>query len=234
MNFVFILTASALRRDACCLTVRLDFCPHSAPMFAPDANNERLVLFENNWLEKLTVVSAFWFVVTWSVLLPVVAIAGWGQATPLAGFGLVVAGVIVWTLFEYVVHRYLFHWDAQWLWAKRFVFLLHGNHHARADDRLRNLMPPILSIPISLCIWAMFVAAIGPAGTWLFLGFLLGYVAYDLVHYACHQWPMRGALGEALKRHHMRHHHVDDEMNYAITGIFWDRLFSSRITSLRR
>ena len=203
-------------------------------MLAPNAPDERLVLFKNNSLEKLTVVSAFWFVVTWSVVLPLVAIAGWGDVTPLAGLGLVVVGMIVWSLFEYSVHRYLFHWKTEWPWAKRLIFVVHGNHHAQSDDRLRNLMPLILSIPISMSIWAMFVAAIGPAGTWLFLGFILGYVVYDLVHYACHQWPMRGALGEALKRHHMRHHHVDADMNYAITGIFWDRIFSSRITSLRR
>ena len=203
-------------------------------MLAPQAPDQRLVLFESTWLEKLTVVSAFWFVVTWSVMLPLVAIAGWGAVAPLTGLGLAAVGLVTWSLFEYAVHRYLFHWNTQRPWAKRLIFLLHGNHHAQSDDRLRNLMPPILSIPIALSIWAMFVAVIGPAGTWLFLGFIVGYVAYDLVHYACHQWPMRGALGLALKRHHMRHHHVDEEMNYAITGIFWDRIFSSRITSLRR
>jgi sterol desaturase/sphingolipid hydroxylase (fatty acid hydroxylase superfamily) len=59
-------------------------------------------------------------------------------------------------------------------------------------------------------------------------------VAYDAVHYACHHGEMRGKFGSALKRHHMRHHHVDETGNYAITAIVWDRVLGSRIKSLRR
>lgn len=197
-------------------------------MRAPDENAKRLTLFENAILEKLTVVSVPWFIATWGVLLPLVALVGWGSTTPLAGMGLVCLGLLAWTLFEYVAHRFLFHWEAGWQTAKQVVFVIHGNHHLQPKDRLRNLMPPIVSIPVAACIWALFYIAGGPAATWAFLGFATGYVAYDLTHYACHQWRMPGRLGQMLKRHHMRHHFIDDRTNFAITAIFWDRVFGSR------
>lgn len=195
---------------------------------------KRQSLFGTSRLESLTVISVHWFVILWSVLLPSIALVGWGAASPLAAVGLILAGLVGWTLFEYLVHRYLFHMKPKGRLASWLIFVLHGNHHTEPRDPLRNLMPPILSIPIALCIWAIMVAAAGAAGTWLFLGFMIGYVAYDLVHYACHQWPMRGPIGHAFKRHHMRHHHVDPDAHYAITGLFWDSAFGSRIASLKR
>ncbi|MEJ2456979.1 MAG: sterol desaturase family protein [Novosphingobium sp.] len=132
------------------------------------------------------------------------------------------------------MHRYLFHWQSDWKPARMLVFVMHGNHHDVPDDRLRNLMPPIVSLPIAGLVWGFCVELIGAAGTWLFLGYITGYVAYDVTHYACHQWPMRGRLGCMLKRHHMRHHFIEEHRNYAITVIFWDRVFGSRVGSLRQ
>jgi hypothetical protein len=63
-------------------------------------------------------------------------------------------------------------------------------------------------------------AAFGPAGTVIFLGFCIGYIIYDCVHYACHQLPMRGPVLRQLRRHHLCHHHGREEGNYAITAIF--------------
>ncbi len=203
-------------------------------MTGRNASFRRLSLFGTAWLEGLTVISFRWFAVLWSVLLPLIALAGWGTVSPLAGVGLILAGWVAWSLFEYAVHRYLFHWKSQSRVVNWLIFVLHGNHHDEPRDPLRNLMPPILSVPIGACIWAAMAGAFAAAGTWLFLGFMIGYVVYDTVHYACHQWPMRGPIGRVLKRHHMRHHYVDHDSHYAITGLPWDRVFGSRITSLKR
>ena len=203
-------------------------------MTARNAPFKRLSLFETAWLERLTVFPVHWFAIVWSVLLCLVAVVGWGAVSPLEGLALVVAGLIAWSLFEYAVHRYLFHMKSRWRVINWLVFVLHGNHHAQPRDPLRNLMPPLLSVPIALCIWAAIIGVAGTAGTWAFMGFMIGYVIYDLVHYACHQWPMRRGVLRALKRHHMRHHYFDADANYAITGLHWDRVFGSRTDSLKR
>jgi sterol desaturase/sphingolipid hydroxylase (fatty acid hydroxylase superfamily) len=196
--------------------------------------DNRMPLFQNAWLERLTVVSLSWFLVTWGVLLPLIALAGWGAVGPLAGLGLAAAGLLVWSLFEYAMHRFLFHWKARFAPLQALAFLIHGSHHLQPNDRLRNLMPPVVSIPVALCIWGIFALLLGDAGTWAFLGFMLGYVMYDLTHFACHQLPMRSGLARAIKRHHMRHHHIDENANYAVTFLFWDRIFGSHLRSLKR
>lgn len=191
----------------------------------------RLRLFKSPWLEKLTVVSLSFFVALWAVLLPVIAGIGFHVAPTILAVPLFVAGVIVWTLTEYALHRYIFHFEPRSPLLRQAIFVIHANHHADANDPLRNLMPPIVSIPVGLAVWALSVWALGLQGTWFLLGFMTGYVAYDLVHFACHQFPMKGRIGRMLKTHHMRHHHLKVEGNYAITGMIWDRIFSTRISS---
>src|SRR3546814_4613013 len=97
----------------------------------------------------------------------------------------------MWTLTEYALHRFVFHWEPKSAVLRRFVFIMHGNHHAVPNDPLRNLMPPVVSLPVAGLIWVGMLALIGTGGNWLFLGFIGGYAGYDLVHYACHQWPMK-------------------------------------------
>ena len=115
---------------------------------------------------------------------------------------------------------------------KQMVFVIHENHHAAPNDPLRNLMPPIVSVPVGALVWLLSLAVFGLSGTWFLLGFMVGYVAYDLVHFACHQFPMKGRIGRALKVHHMRHHHLKVGGNYAITGLIWDRVFGTLISSV--
>jgi sterol desaturase/sphingolipid hydroxylase (fatty acid hydroxylase superfamily) len=194
----------------------------------------RIRLFKNKYLEQLTLISPRTFAVTWGVVLPLAVWIGWGSAGVLAGLGLFAAGLVAWTLCEYLLHRYLFHWELDVPAVKWFVFLIHGNHHHSPNDPLRDMMPLSVSLPVATLVWSLCAMALGEAGTWLFLGWITGYVLYDVVHYACHQWPMQGRLGSALKRHHMRHHYIDDEGNFGISSMLWDGVFGSRITSLKR
>lgn len=195
---------------------------------------QRIRLFKSDTLERFTLISPRAFAVAWAVLLPAIAWAGWGSVSPLTGLSLVSAGLLVWTLFEYVMHRYLFHWETKVPVLRAFVFLMHGNHHDAPNDPLRSLMPLSASLPIAAIVWVIFAVVFGMPGTWLFLGFMIGYVIYDVVHYAAHQWPMQSKLAQAIKRHHMRHHYIDEGGNFSISAIFWDRVFGSKIHSLKR
>jgi len=188
-------------------------------------------LFGSPLLESLTVVSARVFIVLWSILLPAILIGAALYAPTVWAPLLIVLGVLGWTLAEYALHRFVFHFEARSPGLQRAIFVIHGNHHAAPNDPLRNLMPPIVSVPVGGAIGLALVSVIGPEGAWCFFGFMLGYVSYDLVHYACHQWPMKSRLARILKVHHMRHHHLRAKGNYAITGMVWDRILSTRIVS---
>lgn len=196
--------------------------------------SDRLRLFRNPWLERLTVISLGAFAALWALLLPAIALVGIATAATLWAVPLVLAGLIVWTLTEYALHRYVFHFEPNSPLLKQVIFVIHENHHKDPDDILRNLMPPIVSIPVGLVVWALSLWALGAQGTWFLLGFMTGYVAYDLVHFATHRLPMKGRIARMLKTHHMRHHHLKVEGNYAITGMIWDRIFSTRISSVRK
>jgi sterol desaturase/sphingolipid hydroxylase (fatty acid hydroxylase superfamily) len=187
-------------------------------------------LFRSDRLERLTTISPRAFTMIWAMLLSGVVIVGWGTASARVSIGLVALGLLIWTLFEYAMHRFLFHWETQSKIFKSVVFITHGNHHVDPNDPYRNMMPPIISVPVSAAIWGLLVLAIGPAGSVVFLGFAVGYVLYDSVHYACHQFPMRRGVLRHLRRHHIRHHHARVDGNYAITAILWDWVFRTRLS----
>lgn len=195
-----------------------------------DQMRPRVRLFKSERLEKLTLIDPVAFALVWGTVLPLIAWSGWGQGVGFfRGLSLFLIGLAVWSVFEYALHRYLFHWSTEWAPVRWLVFLIHGNHHAYPNDRMRNLMPLVVSLPIAFGVWSGSRAAIGPAGAWVALGFLCGYVIYDVIHFACHQKSKGGRLFKLLKQHHMRHHYIDQQRNFAISAIFWDRVFGTRV-----
>lgn len=203
-------------------------------MKAPSSSDKRLRLFRNQWLERFTVISVRWFIAIWACVLPWLAYSAWGSVSALAIVPLIGAGWLIFSMVEYCAHRFLFHWTPKNEWLAQAVFVIHGNHHIQPSDKLRSLMPPIVSFPIGLAAAGLLNAAFGAAGPWMLFGFVAGYVAYDLTHYGSHQWPMRGWLGQRLKRHHMMHHFVSEEGNFAVTALFWDRVLGTGITISKR
>ncbi len=169
----------------------------------------------------------------WAVFLSAIAAVAIVKAPTFWAVPLIAAGWLAWTITEYALHRFVFHLEPESERLKQFVFVIHGNHHADPNDPLRNLMPPVVSVPLGTLIWLGCVGLMGLLGHWFFLGFVMGYVVYDLVHYSCHQFAMTGAMARFLKVHHMRHHFEREGGNYAITGMIWDRLFSTALTSRR-
>ena len=203
-------------------------------MFLTSNSRGRVRLFKTPVLEILTVISAPVFIGLWAVLLPLILALAVSSAPSSWGPLLVIFGLTIWTATEYLLHRFVFHFEATSQLFKQVVFIIHGNHHDDPNDPLRNLMPPIVSIPVAALVWIGFDGLLGVTGIWSFFGFMLGYVAYDLAHYACHQWPMKGRFANMLKTPHMRPHHFRANGNYAITGMVWDRVLSTQLTTKRQ
>ena len=196
---------------------------------------ERVMLFHNAQLERLTLMPLPLFLATWiSILLAASTCVVRCRLSLLHTAGLVVTGVLIWTLFEYAMHRLVFHLRPRSALGRHLIFLAHGNHHQNPGDRLRNIMPLSVSLVLGLAFWLLSRALLGQDGIPIFFGFALGYVVYDGVHYACHQLPMRGPLLSALKRHHLRHHYKDHDSNFAITLIVWDQIFGTRLKTRER
>lgn len=201
--------------------------------------NERIRLFENPLLERLTRARPLTVALVWGAAIG--GIAGWSAALPEVTLGTAsawaMAGCAAWTLFEYALHRYIFHWAPESAWGRRLVFLIHGCHHAQPEDPERAVMPLLASAPLALLLFAATLALVpAPWGGVAFAGFLAGYLHYDLTHWACHQAKPRTGWGRMVKRHHLRHHYADADYsgNWGVGTPVWDRVFGTALPDKAR
>src|SRR5438132_12540212 len=93
----------------------------------------------------------------------VVALMAWGlsQLSVLAAVGLAVAGYALWTLFEYWLHRIVFHFEPEEGLGARMHWILHGVHHDHPNDPLRLVMPPAVSVPLGALVLAVLYLIFG-------------------------------------------------------------------------
>jgi dihydroceramide fatty acyl 2-hydroxylase len=145
-----------------------------------------------------------------------------------ATVGLFFAGVLTWTLLEYVLHRWVFHWMKDTPTGRRIHFLLHGVHHDYPSDKDRLVMPLGFSIPLGIMVYAIIYFAIGQLyGEAVYAGMIVGYLMYDGTHYAVHHFRQTTRVGKFVKRHHMLHHHVDNEGGFGVSTPLWDVVFGT-------
>jgi sterol desaturase/sphingolipid hydroxylase (fatty acid hydroxylase superfamily) len=169
------------------------------------------------------------------IFVPVIAaLVVWGLASQSAAVmvGLIVAGYLLWTLFEYWLHRIVFHFEPREGVGARLHWIIHGVHHDHPNDPLRLVMPPAVSVPLGLIVFAVLYLIFGPNyAPGLGAGFFAGYLIYDMTHYYLHHFHPRGPLARMLRERHMRHHFQDDTRGFGISAPYWDEVFG---TSSRR
>jgi sterol desaturase/sphingolipid hydroxylase (fatty acid hydroxylase superfamily) len=143
-------------------------------------------------------------------------------------FGLFVAGSLGFTLLEYLLHRFAFHWDAgQDEKARIRLFLMHGLHHQFPNDRLRLVAPPLMSWPIGAALFAFSWLLLPPSQAFiLFGGISAGYLFYDWTHYYTHhRRNPTTRIGKLLRRAHAVHHFKLFHLNMGISSPLWDWMF---------
>lgn len=200
-----------------------------------DHSDTPIRLFKSDFLEFFTHISPVTVVVLW---LPVavfffvrpIAAAGRLEWFVAAGFLL---GLFLWTLLEYLLHRFLFHFPARGALQERISFLFHGVHHAQPQCKTRLVMPPAVSIPMTVVMYSLLyflLAVLFELPQWvgpLTSGLLAGYLIYDLTHYATHHFPMRSGYAKFLKRYHMRHHYKTPGQRFGVSSPLWDWVFGT-------
>jgi 4-hydroxysphinganine ceramide fatty acyl 2-hydroxylase len=144
---------------------------------------------------------------------------------------LFVCGVLIWSLTEYTMHRWVFHYEPKSALGKRLHFMLHGVHHDYPNDASRLVMPPAVSAPLAVIFYLLFVLLFGRFAPGVFAGMLAGYLFYDTLHYATHHFPMKRGVWLWLKKYHLRHHYQDDEVGFGVTSPLWDNVFRTRASA---
>ena len=134
-------------------------------------------------------------------------------------------GVLLWTLLEYLIHRYIFHYEPKTGVGKRLHYIIHGVHHDYPNDARRLVMPPSISVPLAFLFYGALLLFFGRLTPAVFAGLVFGYVCYDMLHYATHHFPMRRGMWLWLKQYHLRHHYKDDHVGFGISSPLWDYVF---------
>jgi sterol desaturase/sphingolipid hydroxylase (fatty acid hydroxylase superfamily) len=184
-----------------------------------------LRMFEQDGLER------------WTHVHPLVPLFLWGPVSLLAFYGSLripqlsagkliqwmAVGLFVWTLTEYLLHRFLFHWHPRGKGGERFHFLMHGVHHEDPNDPTRLVMPWVGSLSFALLLIPSFRWMLGPFAFLPFLtGFLWGYLSYEYTHYTIHHFSPRTPWGKMLKDNHLKHHFVDSHSRWGVSSPLWD------------
>jgi 4-hydroxysphinganine ceramide fatty acyl 2-hydroxylase len=154
---------------------------------------------------------SFW---AWSdVTIPGIAKPAW-----------LVAGMLVWTLIEYLLHRFLLHYRSQAPGLLAVVEKLHLGHHRDPLDEAKITVPVYGSLPIAGALLGLFRLL---AGSWevaalLMTGSIAGYLYYEAVHF----WIHRGGRSEGWwgrrRAHHLFHHFKDQTRCLGVSTPLWD------------
>ncbi len=194
--------------------------------------DESIALFDNRFLDVFSRVA--WYVPV-LIFLPVIvyssyiSFAKYGVST-LKFLGLFVLGFFIWSITEYLFHRFVFHHYPKSRIGRKIHFIMHGVHHAYPNDSMRLVMPPILSIPLAAGFYVIWLLIFQSLSAGIFAGFITGYLAYDMMHYATHHAKfLKADWFVNIKNHHMKHHYQDPDHGFGVTSNFWDKIFKTEI-----
>jgi sterol desaturase/sphingolipid hydroxylase (fatty acid hydroxylase superfamily) len=186
-------------------------------------------LFRNPLLDRLSRVHPG---VPFLIYLPITMAVLWGGIYALPVRDLIVTflvGYLLWTLLEYLGHRFVFHVRPMSGVGEWIRFLIHGVHHEHPSDPLRLVMPPLMSLPIMAAAFALLRLASGPRFALpAMAGFLVGYLIYDGLHFYIHHSQPANVITRYLRRRHMHHHFRDDTSWFGVSAPWWDVIFATR------
>src|SRR5439155_8033893 len=171
--------------------------------------NETVRMFESDFMEffsrvhpitplvlYLPVVGAMLYVSVWQRQLSLVAVVA-----------LFLLGILLWTLLEYLIHRYIFHYKPKTRVGKHLLYIIHVVHHDYPSDARRLVMPPSISVPLAFFFYGLFLLIFARLTQLRFPRPLFLHVCYDMLHYATHHFPMKHGIWLWLNQYHLLHHY---------------------------
>lgn len=141
----------------------------------------------------------------------------------------VVAGVFSWTIAEYILHRWVGHSP-----TSRLAFAREHREHHRQREYFSPWQSKVQLAVIIVGAMSLVVLPLAGASAFVYLlSFVATWLVYEVIHRDIHVRAPRTWIGRFLRRHHMRHHHVDPNTNHGVTTPFWDFAFTTHRPSAR-
>jgi 4-hydroxysphinganine ceramide fatty acyl 2-hydroxylase len=128
-----------------------------------------------------------------------------------------VAGLLSWTLLEYVIHGWMGHL------YNTFVTPIHAAHHRdpHAVFAIKAWWPTAAMLALLLGLFGL------APGVFFYLGLLGGFVAYEALHYRIHFASHLMPFEQGLRGHHLVHHLRRPMMCLGVVTSFWDKVFGT-------
>ncbi len=159
-----------------------------------------------------------------------------------------VIGMAVFTVVEYLVHRYILHGrfpDGKG-WMKHVLHGVlnrqegiagpagHAEHHKRPWDG-NHINGHVDTVPMAVILVLLSFIAPSYTAPVLMAGILFGHLVEEWVHHAVHFWTFKSRYFEYIRRHHLYHHTPKgSEVAYGLTNGFWDTVYQTRIPEADR
>jgi sterol desaturase/sphingolipid hydroxylase (fatty acid hydroxylase superfamily) len=191
--------------------------------------DETVRMFENSMMESLSRVHPS---VPLIIFLPVIGFFLYRSVSIGLSIGtivsFVVVGILIWSFTEYMLHRFIFHFEPNSEFGRKLHFIFHGVHHDYPSDSRRLVMPPSVSVPLAALFYFLFELLFGKLYVSpFFIGFLTGYLFYDMTHYAVHHFNMHHKFWLAIKNHHMKHHYQNAAKGFGVSSPIWDEILGT-------
>ena len=136
-----------------------------------------------------------------------------------------IAGLVSWTLVEYLLHRFVFH-------RMPLIADLHHAHHVTPRAYLGTptwasvlILAGIFFVPI----WRVTSLNVACGAI---SGLIAGWLWYGIVHHVIHyRRPRRLAIALRVAAHrHLLHHSPHESGNFGVTTAVWDCVFGTHIS----
>lgn len=147
-----------------------------------------------------------------------------GSMVLLLGFGF-----LSWGLIEYLLHRFIFHYDARSRLGQKLIYHAHLAHHEDPEARHRHFASLFLSMPVAGVYWLVAWAASGSfaVASFLLIGMAGGYLYYQWIHFQCHHRKSHLRPLRYLRKYHLLHHHQTPGLRFGVTSPVFDLVFGT-------
>ncbi|MCH7413425.1 sterol desaturase family protein [Belliella sp. R4-6] len=194
----------------------------------PD-NNGSAQMFSNPVLEKISRTHISIPI----ILFVVISVVSFYYAMTTTDIGLgvglpvLIAGIIVFTFVEYMMHKHFFHMEPDTPVKDKLQYTVHGVHHDYPKDKDRLAMPPFVSAFYALVFYVVFSFIMGSYALYFLPGFLFGYAAYLGVHYIVHAYQPPKNFLKILWVNHAVHHYKNPDVAFGVSSPLWDYILGT-------
>lgn len=141
------------------------------------------------------------------------------------------AGIIFYTINEYVTHRFLFHIKPpKNPFLLKMLRRLHYDHHVYPDDLKLLFLPVWYSLPgFAIYLFILYGFTSNITITLSFgIGMIIMLLIYEWKHYIAHK-PIRPLthFGRWLKKQHILHHYKNENYWFGVSNPVYDFLFGT-------